>query len=235
MVHWHHVSLLGCSTPARFWESLTSSDTADGFLARLLVWEDLRDAPFPGDIKEMDSYPLKQAFNDLWNLPVEIEGDLARILKPVTVTKTPEAKELFLPWARNWHNLKNQHKDDSSGKAALYSRAAEHGHKLALVKAISRCGDKIPIKKVEVEDVQFAMALVDYLVPRLVRKVGENISDNDYEALQKRILKAVRKCAMDDPERGGANISDMLQANRTKKAQRPAGVRGHHGGCWPSH
>ena len=65
-------------------------------------------------------------------------GNLEAIPVPHIVGKAEDAVRLLAPWADRYHDLKNQAKDDLSGASAIYSRAAEHVHKLALTKRTAK-------------------------------------------------------------------------------------------------
>lgn len=213
VLHWHHLSLYGTSTPARFWEALTKSDVTDGFLARLLVFESRHDAPMPKAVVSTEApAPLVEAINQIWSIEVERTGgnlQMGGIPVPRMVSKTPEAAREFADWAAEYHGLKNRFKEYEDGRAAVYGRAAEHGHKLALVHALSRCGAQVVDQQVDLEDVRWAMRIVDYLVPYLVRMIQENVSDNEWERAKKKVLAFIRRTATES--RPGATRRDILR------------------------
>ena len=96
---WHHLSLYGASTPERFWESMTPGEITDGFLARVLIWESLHDAPLPKtDVSFNVPKRLIKSLNGLYNLKIKTDvsaGNLQTKPVPNFITKTPEAQLIF--------------------------------------------------------------------------------------------------------------------------------------------
>ncbi len=213
VLHWHHLGLYGTSTPGRFWEALTRSDITDGFLARLLVFESRHDAPMPKAVVSTEAPPtLVEALDGIWGIEVERTGgnlQMGGIPVPRMVPKTPGAAREFAGWAAEYHRLKNEFKEHEDGRSAIYGRAAEHAHKLALVHALSRCGARVVDQQVELEDVRWAMQVVDHLVPHLVQMVLEHVSDNEWERAKKKVLAFIRRTATES--RPGATRRDILR------------------------
>jgi hypothetical protein len=211
-VHWHHLSLLGASTPLRFWESLTGSEVADGFLARMLVFESLHESPRIRKGRREITPPesLLISLGRIWRLMDDIpkEGNVAMIPEPFMVSKAQDAKDWLFDWGGTYHSLQNKHREES-GVSAIYARAEEHAEKLALVHGLSRCGADVIDSRLELVDVKWAAQLVDYLIPRLVDRVKEKVSDNPHEMLCKRVLASVRKRAT--PHKPGATMRDICK------------------------
>jgi hypothetical protein len=98
-VPWHHLSFYGASTPERFWESLSPGEVADGFLARVLIWESRHDAPMPKAVISFQTSPaLEKQLSDICSIQVQRnpnQGNLEAAPMPKIIPRTEEAQELF--------------------------------------------------------------------------------------------------------------------------------------------
>jgi hypothetical protein len=208
-VPWHHLSFYGASTPERFWESLTPGEVADGFLARVLVWESRHDAPMPKAVISFQTSPaLEKQIGDIFNMQVlrnPNQGNLEAAPLPKIIPKTQEAQELFYAWAKKYHDLKNAFKTDTAGISSVYGRAAEHAAKLALVHSLSTCG--VDLKRVETPSIQWACQTLDYLIGSLVGQIKENIAENDTSRWKQRIIKGIR--SISKKKNDGATLRDI--------------------------
>lgn len=220
---WHHVCLYGSSTPLRFWESLTSSEVVDGFLARLLLFESRHPASLPKTGVWFPDPPefLVASLERIHAIPVPTvgAGNLAQRPEPLVVGKNNAALEAFRPWALAYHERRNDARERNPTASAIYGRAGEHASKLALVHALSRHGHLAPDEAVDAQDVAWACALVDHLVETAIRGVVENVADNDWHRLEQRVLAIVR--AGRTVERPGLTAREigrrMHQPNRVLK------------------
>ena len=128
------------------------------------------------------------------------------------IRKTPDAAAWFEQWALPWFKLRNQYRKAEDGRAAIYGRAAEHCHKLALIYAVSRVGANIWQGQVTIDDVQKAAALVDYIIPAMVSQIERNIAANELDKLRKKILKAISAIAT--TAKPGATKRELLRKVR---------------------
>ena len=208
-VPWHHLSFYGASTPERFWESLSPGEVADGFLARVLIWESRHDAPLPKAVISFQTSPaLEKQLGDIFNMQVQrnpYQGNLEASPLPKIIPRTQEAQEHFNAWAKKYHDLKNEHKGDTEGIASIYGRAAEHAAKLALVHSLSAQGANL--KRVELPSVQWACMTLDYLIGNLVGQIKENIAENDTSRWKQRVIKGIRSIVK--KKNDGATLRDI--------------------------
>ena len=223
-VRWHHLSLYGVAAPGRFWKSLTFGDITDGFLARVLILESDHDAPDP--VTPKASAPplgLVQGLKALYDIRLNHpnsgqnqnqdqnntgQGNLDPP-EPRKIIKTPDAKAMFDQWKKPYFKLRNETKNAEDGRPAIYGRAAEHAHKLALIHAVSRLGANIVQGQVIVEDVEWATALVDWVVPKMVEQIADNITVNDFDEWAQKVKRAIGNVATE--ERKGASKREILQ------------------------
>ena len=217
-IPYHHMSFYGASPPEVFWDAMSNGQTTDGFLARMLVFEDQSDAPLPKFKKDF-SKPVNivAAISELFGIEAKTDtstGNNTLFHKPLPniIPKSDEAQEYFDPWALKYHNLKNQHKKNTSGISSIYARAAEHASKIALVVAASRKGAMV--KEVSKQDIEYACLLVDFLINNVIRQVEENIADGPISKLKVKIIKCIKAYSeKNERESGfyGATIRDILR------------------------
>lgn len=190
---WHHLSFYGASTPDRFWESITPGEIADGFLARILVWENLDDAPFPKNIiNQCKNKDIQNEINYIFSTKISHDmylGNLAPVPIPNKIYMNKEAKKIILNFSLKYHNLKNEYKNDSFGKSSIYGRCAEHAYKLSLIHWLS-IGDKT--SKITEKSTEWASSTIDYLTKNLIKQIDSNIASNENERIKNKILKWIQ-------------------------------------------
>ena len=161
---------------------MSPGEVADGFLARVLIWESRHDAPMPKAVISFQTSPaLEKQLSDIFNIQVQRnpnQGNLEAAPLPKIIPRTEEAQELFHVWAKKYHDLKNTFKTDTEGISSIYGRAAEHAAKLALVHSLSIHG--VDLKRVEALSIQWACQTLDYLIGNLVGQIKENIAEIVY-------------------------------------------------------
>jgi hypothetical protein len=74
-------------------------------------------------------------------------------------------------------------------RAAIWSRAAEKAAKLALIHACSR--SITDPQSIELEDVEFGIALSNYLTRRMIAGCATSVSENEVEAAKKKVLRLI--------------------------------------------
>ena len=209
---WHHLAFYGASTPERFWESLTFGEVADGFLARVLVWESRHDASLPKQNVSFE-FPvgLIERLQAIRNIKIdwdESNGNLVRTPIPKIIPKTTDALILFREFARKYHDLKNKHKNDCFGVSSIYGRAAEHASKLALIHAVSMKGAEV--EAVDADSLKWACETVEYLTERTVAQVSENIAETEVSRWKQRIMRGIREISR-KKSYAGATIRDLMR------------------------
>jgi len=193
LVHYHHLSVYGTGTPERFWESLSFDDAKDGFLARTLIFCSNHDAELPRDTLTFDiPCSVIAAIDNIFSVQTDFTGgNLIKKPIPRIIPKTEDAQKCMAEWHEHHHILGNQTKQSEEGISALYRRAAEHAHKLALVHAVSLNGPGI--ERVEKASVKWAHKLMDYLIEDTIMQLRQTIAVNELDALRKKIIRVVKK------------------------------------------
>lgn len=203
-IPWQHLSVYGSTTPETLWASLEESDTASGFLARILVFECLDESPLPKgnvetnppkklvkqleEIAKIKTKPLKDLSK--WGLTTSAE-DMGATPIPHVIDKTDEAKEIFEEFNRKFHELQNKHRKDST-VSSIYGRVAEHAHKLALVHAVSKHGANIVKNKVDVDSVEWAIMVAEACANKTIERIQDSISANKWHAYEQKVIKHIK-------------------------------------------
>jgi hypothetical protein len=120
--------------------------------------------------------------------------------KPRRVSKDQNARDLFAPFARRYHDLKNAHRASSS-KSSIYARVAEHAHKLALVHHMSRFGLMGAGMEIEPASVEWAIWFAEMACRASLAGITDNVATSEYHGLEQKIMRLIRDRAT--PERPG--------------------------------
>ena len=213
LVPYSHLSLYGTSTPDRFYESISGDELTDGFLARILLFESLHDAPYPKTDIKMDV--PKQIIDQVNALhpPIifdTIDGNLmGRKPKPKVIKMLPEAADRHEILSRKYHNLKNKTKADGFGKATIYGRAAEHAAKLAVIHTMSLYGPKG--NSIGLPSIAWAWTLVEYIIENMIVNVKSNVAETLFEKKRNRILKAMRVMGKQEKYKDELTVRDLMR------------------------
>lgn len=221
-VPWHHLSVYGSSTSETFWPALTEGDVTSGFLARAILFESTQDAPFPQTpieyaipkaiIEKINGiYSIKTKENPIKKTMGDIQANTPGMVPPLPfiIPRSPEAAEIFLPFAKHYHDLKNSHKTKSI-MTSVYGRVAEHAGKLALIHAASLHGSKIIGRQVEAEDIRWGMAVAKASCDKILSGVEDNIACNENHATEQKIIRAIKKRASE--KNPGMNSREIKRA-----------------------
>lgn len=183
-----HCCIYGTSVPRGFWESLTDDNVSEGLLGRMLVFE--AGSRYVGIAAPKHEDPPESILAGVrwWIDRPYGPGDVAeQNPSPVIVPYSKAAKQRL-----DDHMLgicSRRDKEDDT-KAALWSRATGKTAKLALLLACSRCTGTSLIA-VELEDVDRAVKISNWLTRRMLYQAYRHVSSNDYERSHKRILRLI--------------------------------------------
>lgn len=187
-VHNPAITMLGATTPATFYESLTSDLVGEGFLGRLIVVQSKQGLQI-GQLKAKTP-PPEDILTWIRGIHDEGAGDLVNYMNPaipavpVVMTFDPAALELFDDFEHKL-TFKLKPKFEAVGMAALLVRSREKAMRVAMIvaKAVNHPGDnriyapavKWAIDYVEYNDLQTIHAVQtergETLVERQIKKV----------------------------------------------------------------
>jgi hypothetical protein len=176
----------GTTTPESFFKAISGDEIASGFFGRLMLFlsPGLNHAQMQ-DYEELKPVPERIAtFVERWlNMPCG-PGNLSDSSPdPPVVPITPEAKERVRGHIAGISSTRiGEHPID----AALWSRASEKTSKLALLHTISRSSSII-----ELQDVDWAIAVVNFMTRRMIALVKGNVASTDHERKVQRIVRIV--------------------------------------------
>lgn len=183
------ISIHATTTPETFYAALESKNVVDGFLNRFLV-VDLTDKPRP-HLEERGLYPDPPASILNWierATSANHRGNLARFNAPVPVVvqATPEAREHLREFSYYCEHQESVHA--KTGIDAIWSRALEHAHKIALICA---CADDLVKPKIELSHARWAVHFTGHHTEYLTRQVKERIADTEFERLANEFFLAI--------------------------------------------
>jgi len=193
-----HLVLYGTSVPGGFWEAVTTSQVTDGLLGRFLIFEatsyartvDASADDIPADIIDRAHW---------WANLATHAGNLAAVSpRPFLIAHTHEARTRAIEHAKLINARQIVEHGTEPQRAALWARTAENTNQLALLCACSRMlagalpGDiDKPPPMIEIEDVDWAIKLSNWLTRNLVQKVAGFVGETPWEITLKKMLRAI--------------------------------------------
>lgn len=200
-----HLVLYGTSTGEVFWKHVTPEYLSGGLFGRVIILENRG---------YVDPSPLASRKVGLpESIMNEVKGWLGcfdhynKIFwehpEPFIVPHTPDALVRF-----EQHELaiSKKRKRETPIRAALWSGTAEITAKLALIFACSRSRNPLQI---QVEDVDLAIRLSNWLTRRKVDLSQDNVSENATESAAKRLFRLIK-------ETGKTGITKSTLCRRTQ-------------------
>jgi hypothetical protein len=207
IIKYPHFSILGTTTPEKFWNTLSASDAEDGLLARFLILESdhlqtkerrRHTEEIPAElIESLDSISrMKQA---------EGEGNLD--VRPHSIPFTPDAERRMNQIADDYVDMANLYTSSDVARAAVYRRVAENTEKIALIHALSLYGTDI--KDIGAESVNYAFAFINYVAEVTINNMHKKLLHGNFDDLRKKFLNTVRKVRAAD---GWATARKIMQS-----------------------
>jgi len=181
------VSVYGTTVPEHFFESLTADSLADGFVARLLVFESPTEPP-PRQRRPQRDIPESILDAARWWGDYTPGGNLrSEHPEPRVVLTTPEGGAVFDRLAAL---VDERLADESDAGRALWARAEEKACRLALIYACS-AGRENPV--IDEAAASWACDLSEHLTRRMLHVCHEWVAEGQFDARQKRVLRIVRR------------------------------------------
>jgi hypothetical protein len=181
------VSVYGTTVPEHFFESLTTDSLADGFVARLLVFE------APTEPPPRQRRPQRAILESIleaakWWGDYTPGGNLrSEHPEPRVVPTTAEGGAVF---DRLAVLVDERLADESDAGRALWARAEEKACRLALVYACSADREN-PV--IDEPAASWACDLSEHLTRRMLHVCHEWVAEGQFDARQKRVLRIVRR------------------------------------------
>lgn len=216
-VKYHHLSLYAAGVPGRFFEEISFDDVTDGFMARVFMFIDEKDAEEPDENKVRKPPPIEliTQLNYLFAIKPIVTNLLDQVPEPYIISMGEDAQEYIKGWGRKYHDLGNLHKRDTTGISAIYRRAKEHALKVALIHAASEHGHKVTEERIRLNNVKWACGLIDILIQDMIMHLQSKISESDFHKKLKTLIDRIATAGT--PEHPGISRSKLLRAMRIKK------------------
>ena len=182
-------TLVGLTTPQKWYGSLRSIRVADGFLNRLCVIE--ADVP-RGDyaIPSFDAVPTVVTDWAAQILAPSCELDtltrLTNIPDPVRLTMTPDAHALYTAFRRDCNRLADALEKELLGELPM--RAAEQAMRLGLIAALA---DDPTARTVQTSHADWGVSVASFLLHQLVQSVSARMADSPLAALRKQFVHEI--------------------------------------------
>lgn len=180
LIEYPCVSIHATTTPETFYAALESRDVVNGFLNRFLV-VDMSDKPIP-PIEKRGLYPevpdsILNWIDRVINANTK-KGNMARFNapQPIVVPSAPDAADLLREFTR--YADQQVASFARTGVDALWGRAAEHAHKIALICA---CAENSTPPIIAVSHARWAIHFVGHHTEYLASQVQARIADTEFE------------------------------------------------------
>lgn len=198
-----HPCIYGTSVPEDFWMALSADDMKNGMVGRILLFESSQ--PYP-DYQEPETHTVPQELVDWvrWWVEYRPGGNLnAQHPVPLQVTESPEAAERL---RGHFAGIAERRKVEGPVNAALWSRSGGRAMRLSLLLAASKYTGAGGCR-IELEDVDRAIRISNWMTRRILFKADDFIARNDYDAKMNDVLRCI-------PWNGGISQSDLTRGTR---------------------
>jgi len=210
-----HLCLYGTTVPGRLFEGMDSSEMADGWLGRVLVFESKTD-PIQ-DLYAMRNDHIPESLINAVRAINEHEpnmsgfGDIAACTEcsPTKLAFTPAANDSRDRYNGLFHSMKQNSISKKDGYEALWGRGLEIGTKLALIVSV---GDgAVNITEVHVE---YGCKLFLSCMKEFIASAKGQVGDSDGERFRKKIFQVIK-----DGKENGASMSEITRVSQSIKLQ----------------
>ena len=193
MIHNPAISLLGATTPATFYGSLTDDLVQDGFLGRLLVIESSQPRQLARFVDQTDPPERVVKWCQQVHAPAGREGNLAELSMAEMPANTvamhihDECQDLMRAFESELNRLKDQY--ESEGLDVLLGRTFEKALRLAMIAAKAT---DVQTTQVRLAHLEWAISYVRHYDTALVQAVRNNYSTSAVDKDIKRMVGFIR-------------------------------------------
>ena len=218
-VHSPSLTILGASTPEKFYATLQNADAADGFMNRFLIAEA---APRSDEDEDVEREPVSQLVTDcLQGIVPHLGGNLGGLLG--VFSPNADIPERKLEWGAGARDAVRAFKKQvneivtETRYGDLWGRTYEYAIRLGGIHAVSRAGANASL---EIGDMQWGAAWA-VASARAMTDAAENLmARSNYEADLNEVKKEIR-------EAGVVTRSALLRAIRHIKSQDLENITNH--------
>ncbi len=203
VIHKPAITILGATTPATFYGSLTDDLVSDGFLGRLIVVESVQPRQLARYVDQTDPPAKVVEWLQAVHSPTQRQGNLAEVsaadLEPVTVEMVidPSCEDMMRAFELQLNELKDQLEPEKLD--VLLGRTFEKSLRLAMI-AAKACDYNA--RDVRLEHLQWAQEYVMHYDMALVRAVRKNRMANQTDGDLKKAIEYIKsaKTIAKDPK-----------------------------------
>ncbi|MCK9592818.1 MAG: DUF3987 domain-containing protein [Methanoregula sp.] len=209
-IHRPAITILGITTPSTLYDSMSSSYISNGFFPRFVTVDSI----YGRQVSRRRNLQDQRISDRLISWCYENarahggEGDLDNVYgpqfypTPITVPFSEGAYDLLEAYEEEYQ--KYQDANEHSGLDVMWGRCRENVQRLSLIVAVS-CGAYI----IKAEHVSWAIAYVKFYSERMIKIVGGNVSDTNFEATKKSVFAAIEAAGKD-----GLTLSEISKRCR---------------------
>lgn len=177
-----HLVIHGTAPLTDFWTSMSVEGVRDGLLGRMMIFEG---KPTTARRSSVDGPPASLLDRVAWwgGMQVPLTGNVGDPI-PHVMRYTREADNRLFKHVQET-SQRSMAEDDRT--AAIWARTPEKTTKLAMLFAASRAISVLDFE-IRIEDVELAIRLSNWLTRKIMRRIFDNVSENDWEKNIKRVL-----------------------------------------------
>lgn len=201
--------LYATTVPASFFNSLTLESLSDGFFNRLLIVEASNGDPDP-QVPAPFELPFSIQETIRWWHQYN-PSELASVNAPAArrLMATRSANQIFSETSRT---VRDRQREEESRGTQIWGRCYENGRKLSL---IHQCSIDHQAAEISGESARWGCELALLLTDRIDRLAREHISDGDFDALVKKLLRYIR--AAGDEGRTRTEVCRHMRAQNNRQ------------------
>jgi hypothetical protein len=180
-----HLCIHGTTTPEMFFDALSGSHVASGFVGRMLTFI----SPDCGyaERKNFELKPIPDGITNFINGWIEIQypGNLQSHFDEVPILEiSPEAKRRL---NEHFDHISSLRITEDPARAAIWSRCSEKTSRLAMLHTISR-GEKCT----SIASADWAIAVANALTRRMVAMIFSNVADSEHHRRVQRLSRIIK-------------------------------------------
>ena len=180
-----HAVVHGSSVAEEVWDNVTPSLVRGGLMGRCLFFECLGKKKYHSGEGESAPQSLLDDLMEMGQLSYG-PGNLSQLSPtPRRYQRSPEAEERFVGHIMNVDEKLEQ---ESGVEESIWARVGEKTAKMCLLSAVARKSETI-----EIQDVEWAILLINALTRRVIQRISGNVADGWYGHNLNRIHSVIKE------------------------------------------
>lgn len=191
-----HLNLYGTSVPKRFFDSMSSDESVDGFLARWLIFQSHDIDPPMQQRGNIDNIPISLLDNIKYIQKMPVYGNpiytghnitIEQIPNPTVIEYTEGAIEILRQFSESCNTNRLSQIKKGGLLAPIWARTREHAIKLALVAHPYKDG------VIETITMKWACEMATFLAQVAIKAIEENVADSEHEKLLIKVYNIIKR------------------------------------------